>query len=155
MKTSGEWLDILEHSWREAMETHGGPEQTRDEFLSMHVFGFTTYDGDQDATLAARAVDVCRAISAKATYEYINRSQEDYTWYLVMCNMPFFSQAISWGTSIRGAWWSAPYDSRGHRPIKLDSCGIYDGDEQLLGLEFTTAEWEVFIEAVIDFASAT
>ncbi|KAF1005458.1 MAG: hypothetical protein GAK28_03210 [Luteibacter sp.] len=154
MTAEMDYLAMLEHSWRDASEIHGDPDQTRAGFLSMHVFNFTTYDGDQDEILVAKAVEVCQAISGKATHAYISQSADHYTWYLVMCNMPFFASAISWGTSIRGAWWSEPYDSRGAGPIVLHSSGLYDGDEQLVKLEFTRAEWERFIAAVIAFADA-
>lgn len=74
------------------------------EYLSDYIFNFTTYDGEMAELFACKALEVCAAISNRTTFDYI-KDAEQYRWYLVMCNMPFFSDKLEWGTSIRGAWW--------------------------------------------------
>lgn len=120
------------------------------EYLSDYIFDFTTYDSEMAKVFAGRALEVCAAISDKTTFEYIKDAVQ-YQWYLVMVNMPFFSDKIEWGTSVRGAWWG----EQPHSKIKFDSCGLWlDGKQLYEPMEFTRAEWEGFIAAVREFASA-
>lgn len=114
------------------------------EFLARHVFDFTTYDSDMDQLLGQKAVEVCRALSSRATHGYI-KVPENYRWYIVMCNMPFFTPRLDWGTSIRGAWWA-------HDQPPLTSCGLYEGERQVIRLDFADGEWEDFIAAVLEFS---
>lgn len=51
---------------------------------------------------ARKAVEVCAAINDRQTFDYIN-DPNDYLWYLLMCNMPFFAERLECGISIRGA----------------------------------------------------
>ena len=60
-----------------------------------------------------------------------------------MCNMQFFAGRLNWGGSIRGAWWDTN---------KLESCGLYEGEEQVLALHFTRQEWAEFAKALVVFA---
>ena len=113
-------------------------------YLSVYIFDFTTYDDDMDEVLAEKAVEVCEAITNNTTYEYIDASPDNYRWYIIMCNMPFFAQRIEWGTSIRGAWWKPG--------ITLTSCGLWEDDTQIDKLEFSSAEWASFIHAVAHFS---
>lgn len=113
-------------------------------YLSAYIFDFTTYDDDMDEVLAEKAVEVCEAITNKTTYEYIDASPENYRWYIIMCNMPFFAQRIEWGTSIRCAWWKLH--------ITFSSCGLWEDDTQIDTLEFSSDEWASFIHAVVHFS---
>lgn len=133
---------MLTHSYKSECERD--PELPRYSFLACHVFDFTTYDDGMDKFLAVRAIQVCEAITHKKTFEYIESSEENYRWYIAMCNMPFFARKIEWGTSIRGAWWNSQ--------ITLQSCGLWDGDDQIDRLEFSSVEWEGFIHALIRFS---
>lgn len=100
--------------------------------------------GNTASLFAQKAVEVCEAINDRKTFEYIN-DEENYKWFLLMCNMPFFSDKLEWGTSIRGAWWD--------RKIKFSCLGLWDGDDQLTeSMEFDQNEWKVFVKAIIDFA---
>jgi hypothetical protein len=120
------------------------------EYLGDYIFDFTTYDGQMAELFARRALEVCAAISDKTTFDYI-KDAEQYRWYLVMVNMPFFTDKIEWGTSVRGAWWGEPP----HSKIKLDTCGLWlDGEQVQAAMEFTRDEWELFIAAMREFASA-
>jgi|SRR6185369_188246 len=136
-------IELLRHSWLMANYSH---ELTRLEYLSDYIFDFTTYDGAMSELFASKAVEVCNAISRKETFDYI-KDEENYKWYLLMCNMPFFAERLEWGTSIRGAWW------RLHQT--LESCGIYRDEEQVLKVEFDPEQWEYFIQALIEFSRET
>jgi hypothetical protein len=115
------------------------------EFLSEHIFDFTTYDSAMSELFACKALEVASAISDRTTFEYI-KDGERHQWFLIMCNMPFFYPKLEWGTSIRGAWW----DSR--NPVEISSCGLWIGDEQVLTLTLNAEEWNDFIKAMIEFA---
>jgi hypothetical protein len=141
------YLDLLEHSYQYAREWDPCPPETRAAFLSVGIFDFTTYDGAMDDLFGGRAVQVCDAINFGKTFEYI-KDPENYKWFLLMVNMPFFYPRLEWGTSIRGAWWE-------HGKVqRLDSCFLYEGDEQKTDWEFTRDEWQEFIAAVVAFGSA-
>lgn len=116
------------------------------EFLARYVFDFTTYDSDMDQLLGQKAVEVCRALSSRTTHGYI-KVPENYRWYILMCNMPFFAPRLDWGTSIRGAWW-------GYDQPALTSCGLYEGERQVIRLDFADGEWEDFIASVLEFCNA-
>lgn len=119
---------------------------TRLEYLSSEIFNFTTDDGDMDALFARRAVEVCKAISGRSTFEYI-KDPEQYRWFLVMLNMPFFAKRTEYGTSVRGSWWES------HDGVEFSSCGLFEGENQLYQtITFTADEWLAFIQAIIDFA---
>jgi hypothetical protein len=120
------------------------------EYLSDYIFDFTTYDGEMAELFASKALEVCSAISDSTTFEYI-KDTEQYRWYLVMVNMPFFADKLEWGTSVRGAWWAEPPHGR----IKFDSCGLWlDGRQLYEPMEFTTDQWREFIAAVLAFGAA-
>lgn len=122
---------------------------SRLEYLGDHIFDFTTYDGEMAEFFASRALEVCAAISEKTTFDYI-KDTEQYRWFLVMVNMPFFSDKITWGMSVHGAWWSEPPRTK----IKFDTCGLWlDGEQVRTEMEFTRDEWERFISAMREFAS--
>lgn len=138
------YLELLEHSYR--MELRDIPELTRLEYLAMNIFDFTTYDGAVSELFATKALEVCKALNEGSTLSYIRQSDDDYRWYLLMVNMPFFDGRLSWGTSIRGAWWN-------HSPLPpLKSCGVYRDGKQVLSLSFTRDEWVAFIDTMLTFA---
>ncbi|CAH9016750.1 conserved hypothetical protein [Vibrio phage 217E38-1] len=142
------YKELLKRSYEIEKQEHRGDYSVK-EYLSDHIFEFTTYCGGVSEHLTGIAVDVCEAISNKTTFEFISED-EKHIWFITMCNMPFFYEKISWGSSIRGAWWEA-YKSQ---PIVIDSCGLFDDkEEQIDKLIFeSTGEWEDFIKAVIEMA---
>lgn len=148
------YLALLERSYVQqekwAREVVKDDNFTRLEFVSKDIFDFTTYDGGIDIFLAKKAIEVCAAINARKTFDYIS-NEDNYTWYITMCNMPFFKNRLSWGTSIRGAWWPAYEDK--FPPLK--SCGLWtegDDPEQILELKLDDKQWPQFIAALIEFA---
>lgn len=148
-KSKAEWLTILSES--HALVDSYNDEQTqtsRLEYLASAVFGINTYDGEMDGLLSAKAVEVCHAVSGKTTFEYI-KDPDKYQWYLIMCHLPFFADRIEWGSSIRGAWWTA------YEGIAFESCLLFDGDSQLHEpIKFTERGWEEFIDAVVEYGLA-
>ena len=113
------------------------------EYLSCYIFEFVTYDGELDELFARKALDVCLAISSKKTFEYIE-DPDNYQWFIIMCNMPFFSNKLSWGTSIRGAWWELYNDDT----WDFHTTGLVDGHNQITDIKFTHKEWLCFIVAM-------
>lgn len=141
-----DYLRWLECGYAESRKNLGDIVGSRLEYLSEMFFNFTTYDGDMAALFAAKALEVCKAITFGTTFEYIRASEENHRWFLIMCNMPFFQNKLSWGCSIRGAWWE--YE------ITFGSLGLWDGDEQISQeLFFQKPDWEKFMLALFEFAS--
>jgi hypothetical protein len=141
-----DYCRMLEEGWKES--DINGP-LGRLEYLADYIFDFTTYDREMAELFASRALEVCAAISGGTTFNYI-KDAEQYRWYLVMCNMPFFADKITWGTSVRGAWWSEPPQGK----IKFSSCGLWlDGEQLHEPMEFTCDQWREFIAAVLGFGA--
>ena len=127
---------VFEKGWRDL--------ESRLEYLSDKIFNFATYDSEMAELFASKAIEVCKAITERKTFEYIG-SKENYKWFLLMCNIPFFSERIEWGTSIRGAWW---------RDSTFNSCGLFDGENQITDeLKFSAEEWANFVGAIVEFAN--
>jgi hypothetical protein len=137
---------LLEHSFNVTRGHGGDHEMSRLEFLAGYIFDFTTYDSEAGELFASKALEVCAAINEQRTFDYITDA-DNYRWYLLMVNMPFFAGRLEWGTSVRGAWWD-------HAAQKLESCGLWLESEQVLSLEFPRSEWMRFIDALVEFASA-
>lgn len=143
-----DYLKLLEHSYE--MDKERDSEMSRLEYLSINIFNFTIYDSAMEELFAKKALEVSVAITDRQTFEY-QKDEEGYKWYLVMVNMPFFSGKLSWGTSIRGAWW----DSDRKEKFEISSCGLYDGFEQILEpFQFDKGQWDAFVKAMADFVAA-
>lgn len=139
---SGRLREMLEHSF---LITKGEVDGiSRLEFLSDFVFDFTTYDSGMGEVFASKALEACAAISDRKTFDYI-KDQDNYRWFLLMVNMPFFVGRLEWGTSIRGAWWV-------HEDQTLESSGLWEGNEQALSMTFTRDAWADFVAALLEFA---
>ena len=145
------YKSLLDESFEVMLPLWGGKDASKLAYLSEMIFDFTTYDYEMDELFGRKAVEVCRAINNGKTFDYI-KEPENYRWYLLMCNMPFFSERLDWGTSIRGAWWGPAQGEK----IKFQSCGLWDGEVQLSDdLFFSRDEWKSFIEAIVDFSEIT
>jgi hypothetical protein len=140
-----DYAELLESSYA-ACQRDECPPGSHLQYLSDYIFDFTTYESEMAELFAGKAVEVCKAISDGATFDYI-ASDEGRMWYLLMVNMPFFVGRLNWGGSIRGAWWD-------HEQPELQSCGLYDPNGEQLAEpgQFTRDEWVRFIAAVIEFA---
>lgn len=140
------YTDMLEHSYRTATSEKCCAPGSKLEFLGEHIFEFVTYESEHIKTFTSAALMTCNAISQCKTFDFITHDN-NHMWYLLMVNMPFFSGKIEWGTSIRGAWWNITPC----RPITLESCGLYDGDSQILKMEFNEGEWDEFVYSMVEF----
>lgn len=139
------YLKLLESSYNQALSC-SGLTRSKLEFIGNHIFAFDTYENVVLSLMTTKAIEVCNAISNSTTFEYI-ANVHDNMWYLIMVNMPFFQNKLEWGVSIRGAWW----DYYPNKCFKLESCGIYDGNDYLYDIEFDETEWREFIKAISVF----
>lgn len=134
-----------------AWQEFNAPQQyeSRAHYLADHVFEFTTYDDELAKELGAKALEVCRAISERKTFEYV-ADAANHRWFIVMSNMPFFARRLNWGTSVRGAWWDTSYPNA----TELDTTALWlNGHQVTETLELTTDEWCKFIDALLAFAA--
>ncbi len=140
-----DYLKLLENSFLLDGDFSECPPPSKLCYLADSIFDFTTYDSGMSDLFGQKAIEVCKAINNGTTFEYIE-SEEDYKWYLLMVNMPFFYTKLSWGSSIRGAWWDIP--SKGE--LILESCGIWGEDrKQIMEIKFDLDQWKQFIDALI------
>lgn len=137
-----DFAKLLEDGW-EFQNDHNA-HSSRLEYLSDYIFEFTTYDTDMGELFASKAVEFCVAVQNRTTFEYIEKP-EQHKWFLVMANMGFFKERISWGTSVRAAFW--------YVEDELNTTGLFDGDNQVTELAFTPDSWRAFIAAIIAFAA--
>lgn len=141
-----DYANLLEESYKETCENRSCPPDTRIEFLASEVFDFTTYDGGLDEYFGGYAIDVIRAIRKADTFTY-QLVEQNYIWFIAMCNMPFFQNRLNWGTSIRGAWFDCVQPP-------IESCGLWMDGEQIEKLEFKSLDdWNAFIDALLAFAA--
>ena len=147
MTKTQDYRRMLEEGHAETDTFQGQGRTSRTEYLSDHIFNFTTCEGEYSELFAKKGLEVCAAISDGKTFEYI-AEPEGRLWYLLMVNMPFFSDKLEWGTSIRGAWWGEPPSKK----IGFSSCGLFlDGKQLHEPMEFTLDQWREFIAAVVAY----
>lgn len=144
-----DYLKLLEHSFEVEKGLDQCAPQSRLAYLAESVFNFITYETEIDELFATKAIEVCAAINNRSTFDYIDDT-ENRKWYLIMCNMPFFSDKITWGSSIRGAWWAG---KQSNNQIEIKYCWFWiDGRQCADTMKFSEEEWQKFITAVIEFA---
>lgn len=142
-----DYLALLENSYEQCKRWEPNSNIGRLEFLAESVFGLTTYENIISSLMAKKFLEVCTAVSDGKTFEYIE-SEDGNMWFLIMVNMPFFAEKLDWGTSIRGAWWRL-YSGD---VFKVESCDLYEGEEQLLEISFNLKEWAQFIREMVKFS---
>jgi len=98
----GKFLKILDENYKEQAEM-GIELDSKMEYLGHTIFDFTTYDGEIDVLFSEKMIPVLKCILNKETFAY-QENEEQYINYLIMVNMPFLTDKLEWGTSIRGAW---------------------------------------------------
>lgn len=143
-------LELLRESYRKTKEVYDGGAETRGVYLSQFIFNFTTYDDEMDELFVKKALEVCAAISEMGRRIDFMKDPEDYKWYLIMVNMPFFSDKIEWGTSVRCAWWTSDPGK-----IVLTTNGVWIDGDTPQKIRFTRPDWEDFIRAMQLFAKET
>lgn len=105
------------------------------EYLGNIVFDFTTYSSNLDKYFAVKMLTVLEHIVNRTTFDYI-KDINNHIEYITMCNSPFLTDKLEWGTSIRGAWLD------GARPYKID-CGR---------IMIKEGELEEFVKDVIEWS---
>ena len=146
MRNKTYFADLLFHSYTQ-VKASDSSIVSRLNYLSEYIFRFTTYDPEMGEFFAAVALEVAAAITNGETGDFVDCSAMHHKWYLVMVNMPFFSEWLEWGCSIRGAWWGY-FDEE----YTLETLGLYEDGEQLGPLELTRSEWIEFIRGMLSFA---
>ena len=134
-------------NWQERLkESHewADNELSPLEFLVDYIFDIATYDGSQSKKIGTKMIEVIDAINNKTTFDYI-KDEDNYTWYLMVCNLPFVANRIEWGCSIRGAWWEGD--------VTLRTCGLVDEDgDQQTDWRFSGDDWEEFMKACVKYS---
>ncbi len=145
-----DYLSLLENSYKQSrINGFTVSPETRLEYLAEAVFEYTTDETEVAEFLAKKALEVCLAITRRETFDYI-KLPENNLWYLTLLNTPFFETKVSWGCSIRGAWW----DTYPANNFTLNSCGFYIKEQQLEELIITLPDWDIFILALETFVSS-
>jgi hypothetical protein len=94
------FIEILEEKFQEEKQWNKCL-YTKIEFIGNTIFDFTTYDSEMDEHFALKMIEVIECIINRTTFDY---QKDNYINYLTMVNMPFLSDKLEWGGSIRGAW---------------------------------------------------
>lgn len=140
-----DYLKLLNYSYAVTM-CSDSCLHSRLDYLCGYIFDIHPYDSELADSIAAKVLEVITAITERKTFEYI-KDEDKYESYIVMCHMPFIAERITWGGSIRGAFWEYP--------IKLECCGLYceddDGYEPVLGIVLPDEKWILFVQAMNAF----
>jgi len=136
-----EWISykpLIESSYKESQYHDEGV--TKAEFI-LSLFNIHPYEsGDNADFLAEKVLGVITAITKRKTFEY---HENDPCWYLAVCHITEIANKITWGTSIRGAFWESE--------IKLDTCSLFYNGNQILNFLFTDDEFGQFTLDLHDF----
>ncbi len=151
------YLLVLNERYEEIKEIKEEQELDRYEFLAEYIFGFTTYDSEKSELFGRKALEFCQVIANRTNFEYIEESDENYTWYLIMANSELFSRYLNWGTSIRGAWWDFHRYQGMNFYIPLEIGDLepslhFDGDNGNSS-NLSQEQWINFINAMTTFVS--
>jgi hypothetical protein len=129
------YIELLERSYKEHCSFFG--ECSRLDFLTENIFDVTTYNSGISEDIGVRLIQVAEAITRRETYEYI-ADKENHLWYIACVNFPFFKNKITWGCSIRGAWWDIT-------DVVFSTCALFDEKgNQKLDWTFSDEEWKEF-----------
>ena len=129
----GRFIKILENNYKDYTSMRC-ESYSKIEHLGNVIFDFTTYDSDVDVLFAEKMIEVLKCILEKRTFEY-QKDRNQYINFLTMVNMPFLTDKLEWGTSIRGAW----FDD--FKEYKIDSCGIEIKNKELTQFIDDLIEW--------------
>lgn len=77
---------------------------TKFQYLADYIFNFALYDDEMSELFGKAMCQVIEAILIRKTFEFQKISRENYITFLLMVNMPFLDGKLSYGTSIRGAF---------------------------------------------------
>ena len=112
------------------------------------IFDINTYDGEVDRHFARMIMRVFVAIVEGRGTAFQDESHQNYLDYLTVMNLRNIQSLFSWGTSIRGAWFSPDRD-KGWKADKY--IGVCDGEAYLyINDRDDFKECVLAIQAVID-----
>ena len=138
------YINLLKDGFKQHFVQNTTESKAR--FLVENIFELAVEDDELSAFYCSIIIDVCKALLNRTTYDYI-KDEQNYKYYILVLNLPFFKDIIEWGVSIRGAWFTA-----GIEPYVLTSCGLFRGEEQICQLEFLEdVDICEFIQDIIDF----
>lgn len=95
-------LDIYKAHYKEICSQHDD-KYSKYEWAADYIFDLTTYDADLDEKFVKDILEVCEVIADRYNFEYIEKN-DNYTKYILVCQLLDHFKWIDWGTSIRGAW---------------------------------------------------
>lgn len=104
-------------------------ELTIREFVVENFFEIPTYDDNISEEIGNILFSICDAITAGKTYEF---NAENGLHYCLTLSTPVLRKVITWGSSIRGAWWDT---------VKLTQPCLWKGDNQLDEIILSPEEW--------------
>lgn len=132
----GTYRKEFDRLFAQAIEDDCVAPRSKLEYIGDHIFDFTTYDSAMDEYLAAKMIEVLESIHTRTTFDYHGKNEENYINYITMVNMPFLADKLSWGGSIRGAWFEG------------------GNGEYKIGLEMTIPkdDFELFIGELIEWS---
>lgn len=130
----GKFTKLIESNYKEQQEHGCCAVESKMAYAGVYLFDFTTYDEDADVLFAKNMIEVLKCILDKTTFEY-QKDEKQYINYLTMVNMPFLTDKLEWGGSIRGAW--------------FDNWQEYEVD----GIKIEKQELEIFIADLIEWAN--
>lgn len=127
-------MQIFEDEFAEHCD--GAESENKYEWCSNYVFDFATYDAELDEIFIKKIFEVCKAVLERRTFEFIEESDEKYRQFIIVCQIFYKFNWISWGTSIRGAWFEE--NRKEQSPIIEGDIGtVYFSEENLkLLIEF-------------------
>lgn len=99
-----DYKEDLTKSFNEMAEWDPDLNNNKFLFIAAVVFDIHTYDDDLDESFTKHMIEVIDCILNRKTYEYIEKSRDNYINYCLMVNMPFLKGKLEYGASIRGAW---------------------------------------------------
>lgn len=146
-----DYLNVLEESFDTQLEVYGEKRSSKLVWVANAIFDFNTYDDALDEEFAIIALEVAQAITKGKTFEYIE-DETRYKNYVLMCHIPFFANRLSWGSSIRGAFWDCWVcgENKGDY-FSLDSPYLKIDEDFNTIMTFSREEWKMFMEALFEF----
>lgn len=136
LTTKEQWLEWLQKIHAVMEEITNDPERSRYETVA-GMFGITTYDSGMDEALVRIMMPTLLAIGNKTSYSLVPDPQK-YLHFCITVNMPLLKMRLSWGTSIRGAWYNFKNAFNPHHGLVgtgssgfdiIDAEPIREGDE--------------------------
>lgn len=138
-----DFLKVLLDTYQDSITYSGRPDYSRLAYIGDYIFEFETDDPNMAELFAKKALEICRVIS-RGEAQIFTREPNNYQWFLVMVNIPFFRNKIDSGPSIRNIWWT-------HNQDYLNIYSLFICGEMQNNVSFSHDEWIEFIEALLIF----